>query len=122
MPNIVWMAAPPSDAYWQWAQTSQAPLVTVTAALPPCPWIAIGPAAIAKFKYPAKCVVHKCPGHPNKGPLYYSLDTAGMVPAELSIALHTHHLEHHADMALLAPHGWANDPPRVLAPEVQPGI
>ena len=87
-PTIVWMAAPPTDAYWHWAQTSQAPLVTVTAALPPCPWIAIAPAAVAKFKYPAECVTHECPGHPNKGPLYYSLNTAGTVPAELGPALH----------------------------------
>ena len=117
-PTIVWMAAPPTDAYWRWAQTSQTPLVTVTAALPPCPWMAIAPAAVAKFKYPAECVAHKCPGHPNKGPLYYSLDTVGTVPAELNPALHTHLREHHGDLALLAPHGRATDPPNEVAPEV----
>ena len=46
----------------------------------------------------------------------------GTVPAELSPALHTHLREHHGDLALLAPHGRATDPPHVLAPEVQPGI
>ena len=36
-PTIVWMSAPPADAYWQLAQASQAPLVTVTMALPSWP-------------------------------------------------------------------------------------
>ena len=119
-PTIVWMFAPPADAYWQWAQASPVPLVTVTTALPP--WIAIAPAAVAKFKYPAECVAHRCPGHPNTGPLCYSLGTAGTVPAELGPALRTHLREHHGDLALLAPHGLATDPLRVLAPEVKPGI
>ena len=72
VPTIVWMATPPTAAYCRWAKTSQAPLVTVTAALPPFPWIAIAPAAVAHFQYPAECVAHRCPGHPHKGPLYYS--------------------------------------------------
>ena len=121
-PTIVWMNAPPTDAYWQWARMSRAPLVTVTVALPPFPWIAIAPTAVAKFKYPAECVAHQCPGHPSKGPLYHSLDTVGTVPAQLNPALHTHPREHHGDLALLAPHGRATDPPNVLAPEVRPGI
>ena len=33
-PTIVWIATPPTAAYWRWAKTSQAPLLTVTAALP----------------------------------------------------------------------------------------
>ena len=82
-PTIVWMAAPPTAAYLQWAKTSRATFVTVTAALPPYPWIAIAPAAVAKFQYPAECVAHRCPGHPHKGPLYYSLDMVGGVPAEV---------------------------------------
>ena len=121
-PTIVWMSEPPADAHWQWAQASPALLVTVTTTLPPWPWIAIAPAAVAKFKYPAECVAHRCPGHPNKGPLYYSLGTAGTVPAELGPALRNHLREHHGDLALLAPHGLATDPPQVLAPEVKPGI
>ena len=86
-PTIVWLSELPAEAYWQWAQASPAPLVTVTAALPPWPWIAIAPAAVAKFKYPVECVAHRCRGHPNKGPLYYSLGTTGTVPAELNPAL-----------------------------------
>ena len=106
-PTIVWMSGPSADTYWQWAQASPAPLVTVTTTLPPWPWIAIAPAAVAKFKYPAECVAHRCPGHPNKGPLCYSL---GTVPAELGPALRTHLGEHHGDLALLALHGPATDP------------
>ena len=121
-PTVVWTTAPPTAAYWNWASTSQAPLVTVTSTLPPFPWIAIAPAAVARFQYPAECMAHKCPGHPHKGPLYYSLDTVGTVPAELHQALRTRLREHHGDMALLAPHGQATDPPRVLAPETRPGV
>ena len=121
-PTIVWMAAPLTAAYWQWAKTSQAPLVTVTAALPPFPWIAIAPAAVANFQYPAECVAHRCPGHPHKGPLYYSLDKVGAVPAELHQALRTYLTEHYGNMALLAPHGRATYPPQVLAPEARPGV
>ena len=44
------------------------------------------------------------------------------MPAELYPALRTHLREHHGDLALLAPHGLATDPPQVLAPNVKPGI
>ena len=121
-PTVVWATAPPTAAYWNWASTSQAPLVTVTSTLPPFLWIAISPAAVARFQYPAECMAHKCPGHPHKGPLLHSLDTVGSVPAELHQALRTHLREHHGDMALLAPHGRATSPPRVLAPETRPGV
>ena len=77
---------------------------------------------MALFKYPVECVAHKCPGHPSKGPLYYSLDTVGTVPAELHQALRTHLREHHGDLALLAPHSRATYPPNVLVPKAQPGI
>ena len=49
-PTNVWMPAPPADTYWQWGQASLVLLSTVTTALPPWPWIAIVPAAVAKFK------------------------------------------------------------------------
>ena len=111
-PTIVWLSEQPVDAYWQWAQASPAPLVTITAVLPLWPWLAIAPAAVAKSKYPAECVAHRCPGHPHKGALYY----------ELYPALRTHLCEHHGDLALLAPYGLATDPLQVLAPNVKPGI
>ena len=79
--------------------------------MPPWPWIAIAPAAVANFKYPAVCVAHKCPGHPYKGSLYYSRLTVGKFAGELHLALKTHLREHHGDLALLAPHGLATDPP-----------
>ena len=121
-PTVVWTTAPPTAAYWNWATTSQAPLVTVTSTLLPFPWIAIASAAVARFQYPAECMAHKCPGHPHKWPLYYSLDTVGSVPAELHQALRTHLREHHGDMALLGPHGRATSPPQVSAPETCPGV
>ena len=89
----------------------------------PWPWIAIAPAAVAKFKYPAECVAHRCLGPPYKGPLYYSLNTVGTLPAELHPAMKTLLHEHHGDLALLAPHGLATPPPPpVLAPNTEPGI
>ena len=123
-PAIVWLPAQPAEAYWRWAWTSPAPLVTVTTVLPPWLWIAIAPAAVAKFKYPAECVAHRCPGHPHKGLLYYSLNTAGTKPAELYPAVKSHLREHHGDLALLAPHSVATDPPPPAraGPNVKPGI
>ena len=44
------------------------------------------------------------------------------MPAELYPALRTHLREHHGDLALLAPHSLATDPPQVLAPNDKPGI
>ena len=96
--------------------------MTLTTALPPWPWIAIAPAVVAKFKYPAECVADRFPGQPHKGPLYYSLSMVGTVPAELYPSPKTHLREHHGDFALLAPHGLATDPPRVLAPNAEQGI
>ena len=97
-PTIVWLSGQPKEAWRQWAQTSPAPLVTVTTVVPLWPWIAIAPAAVAKFKYPAECVAHKCPGHPYRGPRYNSLSTVGTLPAELHPALKTHLREHHGDL------------------------
>ena len=125
MPTIVWLSGQRTAAYWQWAQASLAPLVRVATAVPPWLWIAIAPAAVAKFKYPAECVAHKCPGHPYKRPLYYSLSTVGMLPVELHPAPKTHLREHHGDLALLAPHALATDPPpppQVLALNTETGI
>ena len=42
--------------------------------------------------------------------------------AELHQALRTHLREHHGDLALLAPHGRATDPPNVQVPKAEPGI
>ena len=46
-------------------------LVIVTPVLPLWLWVAIAPAAVAKFKYPAERAEQRCPGCPHKGPLYY---------------------------------------------------
>ena len=89
-PTIAWLPGQPTTAYGQWARLSPVPLVTVTIAVPWWPWIAIAPAAVAKFKHPAVCVAHRCQGHRYKGPLCYSLHTVGKLPAELHPALKTH--------------------------------
>ena len=78
-----------------------------------------------QVQVPCRVCGAQVPRHPQKGPLYYSLSTAGTVPVELFPALKTHLREHHGDLALLAPHGLATrppPPPRVLAPNVKPGI
>ena len=70
-PTSVWLSGLPIAAYRQWAQTSPPPpplLVMVTTAVLPWPWIAIALVVMAKFKYPAVCVTHKCPRHPYPGP------------------------------------------------------
>ena len=48
----------------------------------------------------------------------------GTLPAELHPAMKTHLREHHRDLALLAPHGLATDPPppHVLALNTELGI
>ena len=66
-PDIVWMAAPPRAAYWRWAKTSQAPLVTVTAAMPPFLWIAIAPGGGGKFPVPGRVCGAQMPGAPTQG-------------------------------------------------------
>ena len=98
----------------------QAPVVRIAAASLRYPWIAIDLAAVAKFKYPAECVAHKCLGQSNKETLYYSFQLVKTVQAGVSPALHTHLWEHHGDLAVPALHGRAADPPRLLAPGVQP--
>ena len=86
-PTIVWLSAQPAEAYWPGARASPAPVVTVTVVLMPLRWNAIAPAAVVKVQYHAECVAHKCLEHPHKGPLYYSLNTAGTVLAQLYPAL-----------------------------------
>ena len=56
------------------------------------------------FKYPAKRLTHKCPGHPNRGPLYMGLHAAGTLPSELDPALLTQLRGHFGGGAALAPH------------------
>ena len=116
------LSAQRTGVYWRWARTLPAPLVTVTTAVPPWPRIAIAPAAVAKFKYPAQRVAHRCLRHANKRPLHYSLSTVASLPAEFYPALKTHLRQYHGNVALLAPHGVATDPALVLAPNVEPGI
>ena len=64
------------------------------------------------------------PRAPVQGALYYSLHMVGKLPAELHPALKTHLHQHHGDLALVAPHGLATDPPppQILARKTEPGL
>ena len=56
------------------------------------------------------------------------MESFGLAPlrsaasAELHPALKPHLREHLGDLALLAPHGLATDPPQVLVPNAEPGM
>ena len=78
---MVWHHAPLEDQYWNWASEAQ-------------PWIELQEGVVALFRYPAQCLAHKCPGHPNKGPLYMALHAPTAVPLGLDRALRTHLKEH----------------------------
>ena len=77
----------------------------------------IAPAAVAKSKHPVDIMVHRCLGHPCKGPLYYLLNAVGTLPAKLHPALKTHLREHLGDLALLAPNSRATDCPPPPPPQ-----
>ena len=76
---------------------------SIIAAQPPEPWIKLRAEAVARFKYPARGLTHKCPGHPNKGPLYMALHTLQSLPLDLDPALRTHLQEHFWVHAMLYP-------------------
>ena len=74
---------------------------------------------MAKYKYPVVCLAHKCPGHSYKGSLQYYLHKVGKLLPELHPALKMHPHGHHRDLALLAPHGPATEPPHSVAPKTE---
>ena len=55
-------------ADWEWVAQAGCTILTITSVAPPEPWIEQRVEAVAQFKYPAQCLTHSCPGHPNKGP------------------------------------------------------
>ena len=59
---------------------------------------------MARFRYLALCLTHRCPGHPNSGPLYMALHTPSALPSELDPALRTHLREHFGVHATVYPH------------------
>ena len=66
---MVWHCTLPGHHYWEWMSHERHAVLTVTPAEPPEPWIELWTNAVARFRYLARCLTHKCPGHPNKGPL-----------------------------------------------------
>ena len=60
--------------------------------------------AVALFRYPARCLTHKCPGQPNMGPLHMALHAPEALPWELDSAVRTHPQEHFRVHATLFPH------------------
>ena len=79
----VWHRVPPGRHYWEWVSHARHAVLTVTPAQPPEPWIELRTEVVAHFTYPAPCLTHKCPGHPNKGPLYIAIDAPSALPSPL---------------------------------------
>ena len=65
---------PPGRHHWEWVSVRG---VTIT----PESWIELRTEAVAPIRYPARCLAHKCPGHPNKSPLYMALHAPGALPS-----------------------------------------
>ena len=82
-PTMMWHRDPPGCRYWEWVSHARHVVLTITSAQPPEPWIELCAEAVAPFRYPARCLTHKCPGHPNKGPLYMALHALDAQPSEL---------------------------------------
>ena len=80
MQTIVCVSGQPTAACWRWAQSSPIPTGNNNHGSAAVAVDSHGQAAMAKFKYPAECVAHRCPGHAYMGPLYYGLKTVGTLP------------------------------------------
>ena len=65
-------------------------MLTVTPTKPPELWIELKEGAVALFRYPARCLTHKCLGEPYMGPLYMALHTLHVQPSVLRLALQTY--------------------------------
>ena len=104
---------PPGDRYWEWVSQTWHIVLIITAAWPPEPWIELQAEAVAHFGYLAKVLTHKCPGHPNKGPLYMALHA---LPSKLGPALQTHLREHFGGNATLRPHKAVTAAPQYMQP------
>ena len=65
-------------------------MLTITPTKPPKLWIELKEVAVALFRYPARCLTHKCPGHLDKGPIYMALHAPKALLSELRLALDMH--------------------------------
>ena len=91
---MVWHRTLPGEQYWEWVSWVRHTVLIITPTKPPEPCIELQAGVVALFRYPARCLTHKCPGHPNKGPFYMALHAPHALPSELSPALQTHLQEH----------------------------
>ena len=119
---MVWHHTRPDSHHWTWVTGAQHTVLTVTHTPPPEPWVELRPEAVALFKYPTRCITHKCPVHPHGGPLYMALHAPEALPSELGPALRTHLREHFGGHVTLNPHRALVAAPIYLQPRTKPGI
>ena len=84
---MVWHRTRMDSHYWAWVTQAQHTVPTVTHTPPPESRVELGPGAVALFKYPIRCLTHKRPGHPHRGPLCMALHAPEALPSELGPAL-----------------------------------
>ena len=60
---MVWHRDLPDHRHWNWVYRARHAVLTITRAQPPEPWTELRTEALALFKYPARCLTHKCPAH-----------------------------------------------------------
>ena len=58
-------------------------VLSATHTTPPEPWIELHVEGVACFVFLARCLTHKCPRHPHRGPLYLALHALEALPSEL---------------------------------------
>ena len=97
-------------------------VLIITHTPPPEPWVELRPEAVARFKYPTRCLTHKCPEHTHKDPIYMALHAPGALMSELGPALRTHLREHFGGHATLCPHRAPVASPMNLQPRTEPEI
>ena len=104
-------------AILRWVSKARHVVLTITTARLPEPWRELQAEVVAPFRDTARCLTHKCPGHPNKGPLYMALHAPHTLPSELDPALRTHgfHSTLHPRCAPTVVHCY-------LQPQSEPGI
>ena len=119
---MVWHHSRPGSPYWKWVARAQHVVLTITPTPPLEPWIELRTEAVALFKYPTRCLIHKCPGRPHRGPLYMALHAPGTLLSELRPALCTHLWEHFGGHAALHPHNAPTKAPMYLQPRTDLGI
>ena len=121
-PTMVWHRDPPGRHYREWVSHARHVVLTITPAQPLKPWIQLRVETGALLRYPARCLTHKCLGHPNKSPLYMALHAPDALLLELDPALRTQMRENLGVHATLYPHQAPTAAPVYLRPRADPGM